>query len=260
MFRGRGRQLALAALGCAVIGGALVVAPLTASAQGTSESSVTVSAKPASTVTGHGLTIIAKVSAVTADATTAGVMRNARAATGNATVPTGTVTFVIEGSDDTLANCKTSNVVTIKHSKAICHVPVEVLTHVASPYSITADYSGDENFLASSGTTSETVAPAATHTRITVDSKPTSGTGNTFTAVVKAGPGGSLLGGHVLFAVSDTPSQAKGLRTCAGGNLQAVAVTGNAGTATCVLAPGWFILPAATHQTPHPHGAWNVTK
>jgi hypothetical protein len=259
MFRGRGRQLAAAALGCAVIGGALVVAPLTASAQGTSESAVTVTARPASTVTGHGLTIIAKVTAVTADATTAGVMRAGRAATGNASVPTGTVSFIIEGSNDTLVNCKTSNVVTIKHGKAICRVPVEQLTHVASPYGITANYSGDENFLASSGTGSETVAAATTHTKIKVDSKPTSGTGNTFTAVVKAGPGGSLLGGNVLFSVSDTPSQSKALRTCAGGNLQPVAVTGNVGTATCVLAPGWFIVPAANHMTPHPHGAWNVT-
>jgi hypothetical protein len=240
--------------------------PLSASAQGNESSSVSVVARPGSTVTGHALTITAKVTAVTADATTASArmaLRSGRAATGNASVPTGTVVFTITGtavtSNAQTVNCKVSNTVTLKHGKAICRVPVEVLTHAASPYTITANYSGDDNFAPSVGTALETVALAATHTKVKVNSKPTSGTGNTFTAVVRAGPGGSLISGNVLFSVSDTPSQSKSLRTCQGGNLQPVAVTGNVGTATCVLAPGWFIVPPATHMTPHPHGAWNVT-
>jgi hypothetical protein len=124
---------------------------------------------------------------------------------------------------------------------------------------VAATYSGDENFDGSVGNTDVTVAAAVTHTRIKVDSKPTSGTANTFTVTVHAGPGGPLLSGHVLFAVSDTPSQQKDKRTCAGGNLQPVAVSGNVGTATCSLLAGWFIVPSATHATPHPHGAWNVS-
>jgi hypothetical protein len=216
---------------------------------------VTVTARPSTTVTGHGLTVVAKVAA-TADSS---IFRSGRAATGNATGPTGTVTFTIQGSDDTIVNCKTSNVVTMKHAKAICHVPVEQLVHVASPYTVTAAYSGDENFLASTGTTTVTVGEAATHTKLKVNAKPTSGTSNTFTAIVKGGPGGSLESGHILFSVSDTPGQPKSLRTCAGGDLQPIAVTGNVGTATCSLAAGWFIVPSATHMTPHPHGAWNVT-
>jgi hypothetical protein len=252
MFRGRGKQLAVAALGCGLISAAsLVAVPLMASAQGTETSAVSVIVKPGTTTSGHGITVVAKVTAVTGNADT---VRNA-AVSG----PTGTVTFTITGSDSSTVSCKTSNVVTIKHSKAICKVPVEQLLHVASPYSISAAYSGDVNFAPSTGTASETVNVGGTHTKLKVDSKPSSGNGNTFTAIVKAGPGGSDLSGHVLFSVSDTPSQSKSLRTCAGGDLQPISVTGNVGTATCVLAPGWFIVPSATHMTPHPHGAWNVS-
>jgi Bacterial Ig-like domain (group 3) len=252
MFRGRGKQLAVAILGCGLVSAAsLVAVPLMASAQGTETSAVSVIAKPGTTVSGHGLTIVAKVTAVTGNADT---VRNAAAV-----LPTGTVTFTISGSNSSSVSCKTSNVVIIKHAKAVCHVPVEQLLHVGSPYSILAEYSGDTNFASSTGGASVTVAEAATHMRFQVNAKPTSGTANTFTATVKAGPGGSDLSGHVLFSVSDTPSQSKSLRTCAGGDLQPIAVTGNVGTATCVLQAGWFIVPSATHMTPHPHGAWNVS-
>jgi hypothetical protein len=245
----------------------LAIVPLTASAAGSASTAVSVVAKPASTVTGHPLTIVAKVSAVTSDATTTSgralrfhAHKSARAATGNASVPTGTITFSITGSNSSTINCKTSDVVTIKHSgKAVCHVAGGQLAAVASPYTINAVYSGDDNFAGSTGTTTETVSVAKTRVIIKKDSKPTSGTGNTFTAVIKGGSGGPLIGGTVVFSVSDTPSQSKALRTCQGGDTQPVAVTGNVGTATCVLQPGWFIVPSPTHMTPHPHGAWNVT-
>jgi len=242
----------------------LAIVPLTASAQGSGATAVAVAAHPGATVSGHPLTIVAKVTAVTGDSdTTSGrVLRFTarKGATANATVPTGTVTFSITGSHSSSISCKTSNVVTIKHSgKAICKVAAEQLLAADSPYSITATYSGDDNFAGSVGTTSEVVSKARTRVVIKKDSKPVSGSANTFTAVIKGGPGGSDLGGTVVFSVSDTPSQNKSLRTCAGGDTQPVAVTGNVGTATCVLQAGWFIVPNATHTTPHPHGAWNVT-
>ncbi len=268
MFRGRGKHVAMAAGATVLLAAAsLAVIPLVASAQGSGTTSTTVVAHPASTVTGHPLTIVAKVVPVTgvSDTVSGRVMafrahKAARAATGNASVPTGTITFLITGSDSSTIPCKVSNVVTIKHSgKAVCHVAAEELLSAASPYTIQASYSGDDNFAVSVGTTTETVAKAKTKVIIRKDSKPTSGSGNTFTAVIRGGPGGSDLGGVVVFSVSDTPSQNKALRTCAGGDVQPVAVTGNIGTATCVLQPGWFIVPNPTHQTPHPHGAWNVT-
>jgi hypothetical protein len=257
MFRGRGGQLA-AVVGCALIAGAsLVVVPLSASAQGTVGTTTSVVTNPVSTVTGRWLRIIAQVSPVTDDATT---LRPAVAATRNASVPRGTVTFTITGSDSSTVSCRKANIVNITRSgRAFCRIPVGELVHAASPYSVAAVYSGDENFDGSVGNIQVTVAQAITHTRIKVDSRPTSGTANTFTVTVHGGPGGSLLTGNVLFAVSDTPSQQKNLRTCAGGNLQPIAVSGNVGTATCSLVAGWFIVPPATRKTPHPHGAWNVS-
>jgi predicted thioesterase len=267
MFRGRGKHVAMAAGATVLMAAAsLAVVPLVASAAG-SATSTSVVAHPASTTTGHAVTIVAKVSAVTAEATTTSgramrftARKAGHAATANASVPTGTVTFTITGADASTVSCKTTNVVTIKHSgKATCKVSAGMLAAVASPYSVDATYSGDANFAGSTGNTSITVAAARTKVIIKKDSKPMSGTGNTFTAIIKGGSGGSQLAGTVVFSVSDTPSQSKALRTCQGGDTQPVAVTGNVGTATCVLQPGWFIVPSPNHATPHPHGAWNVT-
>src|ERR1700722_18433429 len=124
MFRGRGKHVTLA-VGATILMAAasLAIVPLTASAQGSGATSVAVAAHPAATVSGHPLTIVAKVTAVTGDSdTTSGrvlhftARKGARAATANASVPTGTVTFTITGSNESSISCKTSNVVTIKHS------------------------------------------------------------------------------------------------------------------------------------------------
>jgi len=268
MFRGRAKHVAMAAGASVLVAAAsLAVVPTVASAVALGTTATAVVTHPGSTVTGHPLTIIARVTAVTAVASTASgkAMRfraghKATAATGNASVPTGTVVFTVTGSNASTLSCKKGNTVTIKHSgKAVCTIGPEMLLAVASPYSITATYSGDTNFAGSVGTATETVAKANTHVTIKKDAKPTSGTANTFTAIVRAGPGGSDLGGVVVFSVSDTPSTNKALRECAGGDTQPIAVTGNIGTATCVLTAGWFIVPLPTHKTPHPHGAWNVT-
>jgi hypothetical protein len=264
MFRGRGKHVAMAAGASVLIAAAsLAMVPLVASAQGTGATATSVGARPGTTVTGHPLTIVAKVTAVTGDASSvrhALRLNGHRAATPNASVPTGTITFSVVGTDHTTVLCKNGPVVAIKHSgKATCHVSGGQLAAVSSPYTVDATYSGDTNFASSAGTTTVTVVAAKTRVIIKKDSKPISGSGNTFTAIIKGGPGGGQIGGTVLFAVSDTPSQNKNLRTCAGGNTQPVAVTGNVGTATCTLQAGWFIVPTPNHMTPHPHGAWNVT-
>ena len=283
MIRGRVKQFAVAAGASVLIAaGTLAIVPLTASAHGVhsarhaaktallsrasipaddglTPTTTNVTTHPGSTVTGRPVTISAQVFPVTGDADTV------RAATGNASVPTGTITFTITGKDSSSINCKTTisnvdNVATISRAgKAVCKVGVELLQAVDSPYSISAVYSGDSNFSGSTGTDSLTVSKAATHTRVRFDVRPSSDSANTFTAHIKAGKGGSLLAGNVLFSVSDTPAQPKALRTCAGGDKQPIAVTGNVGTATCVLQAGWFIVPPPSHRTPHPHGAWNVS-
>jgi hypothetical protein len=255
-----------------VAAGTLAIVPLTASAQGTAATATAVVTHPASTTSGKPLTIEAKVTAVTGDASTTAarsfrfhVRHGARAATGNASVPTGTVTFTITGSDASVVACKTTtktidNVATITHAgKATCSIAPEALRAAASPYSITAVYSGDENFAGSTGNGTEDVAKGKTHTKVKVDSRPSDDSSNTFTAHIEAGPGTSLVGGTVNFSVAATPLTPKSLRTCAGGDVQPVAVTGNVATATCSLGSGWYVVHGPTKKQPHPHGSWNVS-
>jgi hypothetical protein len=273
MIRGRTKRMAIAAgASLLVAAGSLAIIPLTASAAGTAPTATTVTTHPGSTTSGQPLTIVAKVAPVTGNADTVAARsfrfrfrHGARAATGNAGVPTGTVTFTITGSNSSVVNCKTTtkvveNVATISAAgKATCSIPDEALEAVASPYSIAAVYSGDDNFAGSTGNATEDVARAKTHTKVKVDSRPTSDTANTFTAHIEAGPGSSLVGGTVNFSVAATPRTAKSLRTCAGGDVQPVAVTGNVATATCTLTSGWFVVRPPTKKTPHPHGSWNVS-
>jgi hypothetical protein len=257
MFRRRRKHAVVIAGASALIGlGTLVAVPLAASAQ-TTGTSLSLRAKPAATTSGHPLLVIAKITTgVTVNASTRGA-RNAPI------VPTGTVGFSIVGSNLSTIPCEnavTGNAVTVKHKRATCRVGAEELQAVDSPYTITATYSGDSNFTGSTAPPiTVSVTKAHSHIRITDSTKPTSGIPVTFNAIVTSGTAGSLLSGHVLFAVSDTPAQPKGKRTCAGGNLQPLAVTGNVGIATCVLQAGWFIVPKPTKASPHPKGAWNVT-
>jgi len=247
-----------------IVMASLSIVPLAASAAGTTPTTTTVTAKPASTLTGRPLTITAKV-AVTGTADTVKAMRRfavPKAATGNSGVPTGTVTFTITGSDSSTLSCKNGNTVPISHSgKAICHIPVEVLQAVASPYTIQGVYSGDANFAGStSAPASEAVAKARTHIKVTVKPTPRNGTANTFTAKITSGKAGSLLSGDILFSVASAPGPSnKGKLKCTGGDLQPIAVTGNVGTATCSLVAGWFDVPPRTHMTPHPKGTYDVS-
>src|SRR5580700_8057834 len=102
MFRGHTKKVAVA-VGASVLVAmtSLAVVPLAASAVGSAGTTTSVSATPNPTVTGNGVTVVAKVAPVTT----------------NASVPTGTVTFTISGG----VNCKTSDVQAINHGgKATC--------------------------------------------------------------------------------------------------------------------------------------------
>jgi hypothetical protein len=265
MFTGRGKKAAMAAGSSILVAAAsLTVVPMAAAVTGTAPTSTAVAAHPSTIVAGRALTIVAKVTPVTGVASTARrAMRfrvhKASAATGNVGVPTGTVTFTITGQNSATADCTSGDAVAMHHGRATCKIATEVLTHVGSPYTIKATYSGDTNFAGSVGTTSETVNKSKSNMKLRIDSKPMSGTPNEVTANVRAGPGGSLLTGKVLFAVAATPPTPRGKRICLGGDSQPLAVTGNVGTAVCILQSGWFIVPKPTRGTPHPKGAWQVS-
>jgi hypothetical protein len=227
MFRGRGKQV-VAAAGASVLLAvtSLAIVPLVASASGTG-TATSVTAAPAIAKTGAAVTVTAQVSVPV---------------TSNADIPTGTVTFTITGHNASTVNCKKGNVKTISASgKATCSIAKERLLAAASPYSIEGVYSGDSNFAGSSGSASETVTPAKTS--MTLTAKPTkakAGQGNDFTATLKAGAGGSLLSGNVVFSVSDSPATPPAKRKCVGGDSVAITVKKGVGTAKCVLDAGWY--------------------
>jgi hypothetical protein len=228
----------------------LAVVPLVASAQGNETSSTIVTAKPASTTTGHPLTLVAQITGVT----------------DNATRPTGTVAFSITGHDSTTVNCKTSNTETIKHGKAVCKVLGGQLQAVSSPYTVLATYSGDTIFAGSVGGTSVNVTKANTHTSLKMGpGRPHSGTPDAVTATVRTGHGGNLLSGTVTFSVSSVPVTGKTICTNDNGSgkkgtfdTQPLSVSGNVGTAVCDLQPGWFVISKVGPGNKHPHGAWNA--
>jgi hypothetical protein len=266
MFRGSGKKTFVAAGATVLVAAAsLAVVPLVASAAGTSPTSTSVAAHPTATTTGHQLTLVAQVTSVTPVAST---VHAARAATGNSSVPTGTVTFTVTGSNASTVNCKNSNTVTIsKRGKASCKVLKGQLQAVDSPYAVSATYSGDTNFAGSTGLTSVTVTRAPTSTRLKIGpSRPVSGSPNAVTATVRTKGGEALLSGSVTFAVASSP--ATGKTTCTNDNgsgkpktydTQPLAVSNNVATAVCDLQPGWFVISKVTPANKHAHGSWNVS-
>jgi len=214
-------------------------------------------------------------SATAGTATTTTVTGPASAATGQAATftatvtpstvsgakPSGTVTFAITGSDASTVNCTGgSDAVTLKRDKARCKVPAGSLSASSSPYSVGATYSGDSTYAGSTATpVSVSVTPAKSKAHLKVDTKPASGTANTFTLTIAAGRASAQIQGSVVFAVSDTPSTSKAKRQCSGGNNQTVVVTAGVATATCSLSAGWFEVPAPSKKTPQPSASWNVS-
>jgi len=77
-----------------------------------------------------------------------------------ATIRTGTVTFSVVGADQSVVDCAGGDQLSVnKGGRVTCHVGPHELTAAGSPYAVTAAYSGDANFQASTGGLSLTVSP-----------------------------------------------------------------------------------------------------
>jgi hypothetical protein len=130
----------------------------------------------------------------------------------------------------------------------------------ASPYSVTAVYSGDTNFGTSTYTFSQPVTAVPTHITITYDAKPTSQSATTFTATVTGGSG-SLPTGTVTFEVIATNGSNKKSRCNPGGDDQPLNPSSDAtpvAQATCSLAAGWLKVDNANKSNPKPTTTWAV--
>jgi len=178
----------------------------------------------------------------------------------------GTVTFKIVGADSSSVACAGGNSSPALNATghAYCKVSAGVLTAAASPYTVTATYSGGSGFATSSGTMSETIGLAPTKVKVTVDAAPTSTTASTFTATVTGPDAAVLPTGTVTFAIfADNQTRKKDLR-CTGLHRDSELLTPSAttpptATATCNLVAGWVKLPKATKTDPNPSSQWGVT-
>jgi hypothetical protein len=226
----------------------LAVNPFSAGAEGATTPTTTTVTESAALVTGHAAKFTATV-----DADSVPVTKT----TGD------TVTFTIVGSDSSTAACVGGSSVPLSgKGKAICKVAAETLSASASPYTVTASFSGDGTFGVSTGDLSQTVTQAGSHLKLAYLSEPTSGSTSTFTATVIGGAGPTP-SGFVQFAVSATPAPSPtSLLKCSGGNHQALSAssaTPPVMTATCVLAAKWFKVPASSKKDPKPMATWTVT-
>jgi hypothetical protein len=253
MIRSRLKRIAIVAgAGAVATMTTLAVNPFSAGAEGTTTPTTTTVTGPSTLTTGHAAKFTATVDAASVPVTK---------------TTADTVTFTIVGSDSSTVACAGgSNVLALSgKGKAICKVSADTLSASASPYTVTAVYSGDDTYGTSTGNLSQTVAQAASHLKLAYLAKPTSGSSSTFTATV-TGKAGSDPTGSVLFAASSasTPSSpsSSSLLRCSGGNHQALSAssaTPPVMTATCVLPAKWFKVPAPSKLYPTPEANWTVT-
>ncbi|MER6841931.1 Ig-like domain repeat protein [Streptomyces platensis] len=147
---------------------------------GQAASTTVVTSLPEPAVTGQPVTVTATLSA---------------AAPGGGT-PTGTVTFDFGDGTSPSTVPVTSGVATTTHTWAGTS---------GSPYTVTADYSGDANFTPSTGTGTQTIVPAATTTTVSALPAPSvTGQPVDLTATVSAvAPGAGTPTGTVTFDFSD---------------------------------------------------------
>jgi len=237
----------VAGAGAVATASVLALSTFSASAAPT-PTAVTVTA-PATVTTGHAVTFTASVSPF--KTTSPPVVKAG-----------GTVSFTITGSDASTVSCTGGNADLSLNGKgkAVCKVSAGGLLASASPYTVSATYTGDANFGGNSGVLSQTVSSATTHVKLTYDAKPVSGAPTTFTATVTGG--GSLPTGTVLFSVSSLGASSGKLKCNPGGNSQPLAPSSDAvpvAQATCALPANWFKVPAPTKTSPHPTSTWGVS-
>jgi hypothetical protein len=223
----------------------LALNPFSASASGDTPTTTTVLASAHAT-NGHAVKFTAKVK--TAGETPAPAKKAG-----------GTMSFSIVGSDSQPVPCTggNSNLVLNPQGAAVCKVAAGALTAGASPYTVTATYSGSNTLAGSTGTLSESIGLAPTVTKVTASPAPSTQNPTTFTATVTGG--GGLPTGTVTFNVfADSPH---GKLVCHKGKTQPLA--SNAGSppqmvATCTMKMGWLKLPKASKTNPHPKSQWHV--
>ncbi len=250
MIRSRVRKIAIvAAVGTVATVSAVALIPFSASADGLTATTTTVTA-PLTVTTGHAVTFVA---AVTPFKTPAPVTKAG-----------GTISFTVTGSDASVITCSGGNSALPLNGqgKAVCQVAPGTLLKVASPYTVSATYSGDGTlFAGSSGNFSEAVVSAKTHIKLSFDTKPASGSATTFTATVTGGPG-SLPSGSVLFSVTSLSGKLAKAHCNPGGASQILSPSSGTppvSQAVCSLAADWFKVPAPTKTNPHPVGSWTVS-
>ena len=176
---------------------------------------------------------------------------------------TGTVTWTITGSDESTVACGRSTTIVKNNGSVFCRVNRAVLQAAASPYTVTASYSGDSNFAPIVGTLNQTVGAKQPGLLIRLPVGPSNGGPSTVTATVSAGVGTPLLTGNVIFSISSNTSTA-----CTNGtpvpHSSAMSVAlgsdgSNPNVATCQLPAGWITVPTATPARRHPRTRWTIT-
>jgi hypothetical protein len=182
-------------------------------------------------------------------------------ATAGPAKPTGTVTWTVTDSHGTVVPC-TATLAFGPSGKSMCRITTPTLLAAGSPFTATAKYSGDTNYGGSSGSTMETVVPAATRVRIVISAPPTSGASTTIEAYVFGGVGTPAITGNVTFAVA-SGFTTRGVRPYCEGSLTPLSANNSkpviGGFATCTLPVGWFIVQPPTTTSPHPRTRWSVS-
>jgi len=164
----------------------------------------------------------------------------------------GTVAWTITGHDGSTLTC--GRIIPLHNNgRVTCMVLPSQIVAGASPYTVTAAYSGDANFQASSGTFSQTVGQRLTRLRVTLPVAPASGAATTVNVLVEAGQGTSLVTGLAVFATAASNHAVKAV--CAVSDVQPVV----GAQATCQLPAGWMTVRPATPSIPHPLTRWQIT-
>jgi Big-like domain-containing protein len=208
-----------------------------------------------------GLALIASPAAAAAKTTTTTITTNGPAYSGSTIVftatvvhndltPTGTVTFSVEGADDSTPMCQESstNIVGLQMAStgasATCTI-VAGLSSVVSPYMVTATYSGDSTFAGSMGTLTKAVHPGPTATTVTSTTAPSvTGQAVSFTAqVAPTSPSTGVPTGSVVFSIT---GQSGASFTCddVGGDTQTLS---GSDLAQCDIPTGDFLVTGSPY-------------
>jgi hypothetical protein len=176
---------------------------------------------------------------------------------------TGTVTWTITGSDASTVSCGRSTTVVKNSGSVFCRVNRAVLQSAASPYTVTASYSGDANFASDVGTFSQTIGIQQPSLMIRLPVGPSNGGPSTVTATVSGGAGTPLLTGNVIFSISSNTStgctNGTAVPHSAAKSIALGSNGSNANVATCQLPAGWITVPSATPDRRHPSTRWTIT-